>query len=300
MNNWQRKILQELMGVCNELGGSLDYTATPSLPKPEGEKSGVELIAEERQRQKDVEGWTAEHDAKNVNDEMARAAAVYALPWPLRHPRLVIEGGCPEHWPIQTWAAKWFKPAPKNALIGPERIRELVKAGALVAAEIDRLQGIQPPLDNVHVQLPSGAIANVSPNASPELLDALDRMAELAMNMPEPSPKQEPDGPVLEIPVDVMAEIEAAYKNLPTVESLGMGEKGWRGGACWMYRKANAQIEAQKEELRIAAKNMAGLTDWWEAEKLAKEALKADLEQARVKIKAQQDWHDSHLGGHVA
>ena len=28
MNSWQRKILQELMDVCNQLGGSLDYTAT--------------------------------------------------------------------------------------------------------------------------------------------------------------------------------------------------------------------------------------------------------------------------------
>src|ERR1051326_4753081 len=28
MNAWQRKILQDLMGLCNEMGGSLDYTAT--------------------------------------------------------------------------------------------------------------------------------------------------------------------------------------------------------------------------------------------------------------------------------
>jgi hypothetical protein len=28
MNAWQRKTLQELMTLCNELGGSLDYTAT--------------------------------------------------------------------------------------------------------------------------------------------------------------------------------------------------------------------------------------------------------------------------------
>lgn len=28
MNNWQRNILRELMGLCNQLGGSLDYTAT--------------------------------------------------------------------------------------------------------------------------------------------------------------------------------------------------------------------------------------------------------------------------------
>lgn len=109
-----------------------------------GAKTGIELIAEERQRQVNVEGWTAEHDAKNVNDEMARAAAVYALPWPLRNHRLSIDGGMPYHWPIYTWAAEWFKPAKKNSLKGPDRIRELVKAGALIAAEIDRLNNQQP------------------------------------------------------------------------------------------------------------------------------------------------------------
>jgi hypothetical protein len=37
--------------------------------------------------------------------------------------------------------------------------------------------------DHVHVRLPSGAIANVSPDASPELLDALDKMCEQAKKM---------------------------------------------------------------------------------------------------------------------
>lgn len=36
-------------------------------------------------------------------------------------------------WPY-TWAEKWWKPSPGD------RIRELEKAGALIAAEIDRLQ----------------------------------------------------------------------------------------------------------------------------------------------------------------
>ena len=36
-------------------------------------------------------------------------------------------------WP---WDLEWFKPSPYD------RIRELVKAGALIAAEIDRLQNI--------------------------------------------------------------------------------------------------------------------------------------------------------------
>jgi hypothetical protein len=39
--------------------------------------------------------------------------------------------------------------------------------------------------EHIHVNLPSGATATVSPDASPELLSALDKMAELAMKMPE-------------------------------------------------------------------------------------------------------------------
>jgi hypothetical protein len=115
-------------------------------------KTGIELIAEERRRQIEVEGWTAEHDATHVNDEMARAAAVYALPYPLRGRRLLIDGGAPSHWPIQTWSKEWFKPAPEDTLIGEGRIRELAKAGALIAAEIDRLNNIPlTPNNKQHV-----------------------------------------------------------------------------------------------------------------------------------------------------
>ena len=92
-------------------------------------KTGIELIAEERQRQIEQEGWTAEHDAQHSHHELARAAAFYATPGPLR----VInrENGTPYGWPFNK---AWWKPSPQD------RKRELVKAGALIAAEIDRLQ----------------------------------------------------------------------------------------------------------------------------------------------------------------
>ena len=83
-------------------------------------KTGIELIAEERQRQITAEGWTPEHDDEHDNEQLAQAAACYAMP-----PRL--RGPLP--WP---WDADWWKPG--------DRIRELTKAGALIAAEIDRLQ----------------------------------------------------------------------------------------------------------------------------------------------------------------
>ena len=80
-------------------------------------KSGIELIAKERQRQIEAEGWTPEHDDQHVHGELADAAACYV-------------DGNPVGWP---WDEKWWKPS-------SDPIRNLAKAGALIAAEIDRLQ----------------------------------------------------------------------------------------------------------------------------------------------------------------
>lgn len=89
---------------------------------------GIELIAAERQRQIEQEGWTPEHDAEHGKGELAEAAACYAMPERARQ-----TGVSDLLWP---WDEKWWKPTPND------RIRELVKAGALIAAEIDRLQRV--------------------------------------------------------------------------------------------------------------------------------------------------------------
>lgn len=86
--------------------------------------TGIELIAAERKRQIEVEGWTAEHDAQHTDGGLAEAAACYAMP---RRKSIEI---VPYDWP---WAVEWWKPTPDD------RIRELTKAGALIAAELDRL-----------------------------------------------------------------------------------------------------------------------------------------------------------------
>ena len=94
-------------------------------------KTGIEIIAEERQRQIDVEGWTPEHDElANNAEQLAQAAALYAIPYEYR----VYEYDVRNLWP---WDMRWYKPSPDN------RIRELAKSGALIAAEIDRLQTIK-------------------------------------------------------------------------------------------------------------------------------------------------------------
>jgi hypothetical protein len=97
-------------------------------------KTGVELISEERKRQIEVEGWTAEHDGQHDDGELAAAAAAYAFaPFMKNEIREGYRVPSAPMWP-EWWLARWWKPCPEN------RIRELQKAGALIAAEIDRLQ----------------------------------------------------------------------------------------------------------------------------------------------------------------
>ena len=97
-------------------------------------KTGVQLIAEERMRQQVQfsigEGRTREDDADHTHGELALAARCYATPG-------LKADSTPSmtEWP---WGEQWWKPK-------DDPIRNLVRAGALIAAEIDRLQAIEKP-----------------------------------------------------------------------------------------------------------------------------------------------------------
>lgn len=100
-------------------------------------KTGIELISEERQRQIEKEGWTLEHDQEHKNGALAMAACCYALPDDSYQGHTGTF--CRKNWPFE-WS--WFKPeSTGNFPVG--RIKELTKAGALIAAEIDRLQNLK-------------------------------------------------------------------------------------------------------------------------------------------------------------
>jgi hypothetical protein len=95
--------------------------------------TGAQLILLERERQVSQEGWTEQHDDLFEDRELIRAAVCYAEADNLdmtenEDGENLIECG---YWP---WETKWWKPTPDD------RVKELVKAGALIAAEIDRLQ----------------------------------------------------------------------------------------------------------------------------------------------------------------
>lgn len=95
------------------------------------EPNGVTVIALERERQILREGYTFEHDDKHKKGEIAEAAACYAL---TGNKSPFVKGLLRTLWP---WGRQWWKPS-------KDRIRDLAKAGALCAAEIDRLLRLNP------------------------------------------------------------------------------------------------------------------------------------------------------------
>lgn len=108
------------------LRASAAYLAARSAPEA---GKAVDDIVAERQRQINAEGWTPEHDDEHDKGEMARAAACYAYEATrTEHQRSLDDGFAPPMWP---WAERWWKPT--------DRRRDLVKAAALIIAEIERL-----------------------------------------------------------------------------------------------------------------------------------------------------------------
>jgi hypothetical protein len=80
-------------------------------------------VAAERRRQVEAEGWMPEHDDGHGAHELAEAAACYCLS-SAEKPFDYFE----TMWP---WDPHWFKTS--------SRRRDLIKAGALILAEIERL-----------------------------------------------------------------------------------------------------------------------------------------------------------------
>jgi hypothetical protein len=102
----------------------------------------VDEIEVERWRQIEAEGWDMTFDDKHTHGEMAQAAACYAY-----------FAGCTNGlrrngardminrlWPLSWPEARW---KPKN------RRRDLIRAGALIVAEIERLDRIEEKTNGI-------------------------------------------------------------------------------------------------------------------------------------------------------
>lgn len=103
--------------------------------------NGAELITAERRRQIDEEGFYPDRDARYKPGTLGMAAICYAtfacsgaeIREDVR--KLNNAGYPPRHWP---WPLSFWKVGADNS--DASRVRELVKAGALIAAEIDRIK----------------------------------------------------------------------------------------------------------------------------------------------------------------
>jgi hypothetical protein len=100
-------------------------------------KTGAELISEERNRQIEVEGYDKEHDSDEYYhdiDAFVKAAVSYAI--------IDLKGSEKKYsyawWP---WDGIYWKPK--------DRLRNLVRAGALIAAAIDKLQNNEEQNDGI-------------------------------------------------------------------------------------------------------------------------------------------------------
>ncbi|MBI3096387.1 MAG: hypothetical protein HYY97_16075 [Rhodocyclales bacterium] len=107
----------------------------------------IDDVLAERRRQIEGEGWDEAHDDVHSDGSMAAAAACYAIPEEMRLYHLQRDmrdvgrsageeiliskySKVPRSWP-SSWAGWWWKPK--------DRRRDLVRAAALIIAEIERL-----------------------------------------------------------------------------------------------------------------------------------------------------------------
>ncbi|MCK6677645.1 hypothetical protein [Enterobacter asburiae] len=100
-------------------------------PEQPAISAAITDIISERQRQQSVEGWTPQHDDEHCTGALARAAVCYASHAGNPHNKNMVDYQktfSPARWP---WSEDWWKPTNPR--------RDLVKAGALIAAEIERL-----------------------------------------------------------------------------------------------------------------------------------------------------------------
>lgn len=90
----------------------------------------VQEICDERTRQITQEGWTPEHDDEHDMGQLAHAAGCYAL---FGDDYAFSDGHPPiRYWP---WDAEWWKPK--------DRRRDLIRAGALIVAELERMDRLE-------------------------------------------------------------------------------------------------------------------------------------------------------------
>jgi len=153
--------------------------------------TGIQLINEERKRQIEQEGWTAELDDLHTDGELAEAAAAYAASCNLstQLPEMVDGNEVPRKVTVlrhTRWPFDWdsFKPTPED------RIKELSKAGALIAAEIDRIARIKIKALEDSLKLTKSGYAGINKEGQKvdrrEFPDAVPMQENPSLGIPKP------------------------------------------------------------------------------------------------------------------
>lgn len=145
------KALQMADETFRDLGWHDKYEATTAAlaalsaqVQDVADSPAIKAITAERRRQIEKEGWSPDHDDAHSDGSIALAAACYAmfaavsdnarrstqLPGSLTNDGQAVEGWAAflSIWP---WERHFWKPT--------TRVRDLEKAGALIAAELDRV-----------------------------------------------------------------------------------------------------------------------------------------------------------------
>jgi len=124
-------------GYCENCPNPADCYLTgrcwpPNASTNHDMKTGIEIIAAERERQITAEGYTAAHDDEHDGMELAIAAGCY-----LDHYVYGFDIGDALYCARWPWEKDSWKPSRGEGV--DFKIRDLAKVGAFAAAEIDRL-----------------------------------------------------------------------------------------------------------------------------------------------------------------
>lgn len=125
-----RSTFQELIDLAQKV-----TTASLSTMPKQSTVTSMDLVLGERLRQVVSEGFDAEHDDnEHEGGQLAMAAACYAAPVPIFTVEFCGDGDTHDAWP---WGEEWDKREDHP------RLKCLMIAGALILAEMDRLNRLQ-------------------------------------------------------------------------------------------------------------------------------------------------------------
>ena len=106
------------------------------LVEPCAQSQATDDVIAERERQIKEEGWTSEHDDEHDAGELCGAGAAYALYTSCALHPIGDAFGQDDIPPGWCWDYRWWKPTTPR--------RNLVKAAALIIAEIEKIDRANP------------------------------------------------------------------------------------------------------------------------------------------------------------